>query len=201
MVERIIAWHQRGVRVIFLPGNHDEESIDLTQALLGPVPTAPELIHRTAQGRRMLVIHGHQFDGLLNPNRWIWVLGAQAYHHALRIDRWYSEEPDRTGRREFSLAAYFKRRVSQAVRYLTDFTDRTVLRTARRHQVDGVICGHTHYAELRSIGPISYINEGDWVKSCTALVEDHDGVLRLLYRDAEQSRWAERESFADKAES
>lgn len=201
VVEKIIAWHQRGVRVVFLPGNHDELSIDLAQALFGPVPIAPELIHRTAEGRRMLVIHGHQFDGSLNPNRWISILGAQAYHHALRIDRWYSEETGSTGRRETSLSSYFKRRVSKAIRYLTDFTDRTVLQTARRHRVDGVICGHTHFPELRQIGPISYINEGDWVKSCTALVEDRDGILRLLHPGAECNGWVERESIADEARS
>jgi UDP-2,3-diacylglucosamine pyrophosphatase LpxH len=201
VVEKIIALHRSGVRVVFLPGNHDELSIDLAQALLGPVPIAPELIHRTAEGRRMLVIHGHQFDGSLNPNRWISIFGAQAYHHALRIDRWYSEEPDNPVHGEATLGAYLKRRVSKAVRYLTDFTDRTVLQTARRHRVDGVICGHTHYPELRQIGPISYINEGDWVKSRTALVEDHDGILRLLHPVGEHGGWAERESIADEAES
>ena len=92
VVQTITSWHRRGVRVVFLPGNHDEVSIDLAHALLGPLPIASQLIHRTAEGRRMLVIHGHQFDGSLNPNRWMSILGAQAYHQALRIDRWYSDE-------------------------------------------------------------------------------------------------------------
>jgi UDP-2,3-diacylglucosamine pyrophosphatase LpxH len=191
VVQTITSWHRHGARVVFLPGNHDEVSVDLAHALLGPLPVATQLIHRTVEGRRMLVIHGHQFDGSLNPNRWMYILGAQAYHQALRIDRWYSEESIGSARRSSSPASYFKRRLSKAVRYLTDFGDQAVLQTARYHRADGVICGHTHYAEKREIGPITYINDGDWVKSCTALVEEHDGSLRLLRRDGEQGGWIE----------
>jgi UDP-2,3-diacylglucosamine pyrophosphatase LpxH len=198
VVGRIALWHRRGVRVVFLPGNHDEISLDLAHALLGPVPVAAHLIHRTADGRRMLVIHGHQFDGSLNPNRWMHLLGAQAYHQALRIDRWYSEGCVRGGRIGARPAAYFKQRLGRAVRYLTDFGDRAVLQSARRHRADGVICGHTHLPQRRGIGPISYINDGDWVKNCTALVEDHDGGLRLLHRDA-NGGWREFDSPAEEA--
>jgi UDP-2,3-diacylglucosamine pyrophosphatase LpxH len=191
VVRRITSWHRRGVRVVFLPGNHDEVSIDLAQALLGPIPVATEMIHRTAEGRRMLVIHGHQFDGSLNPNRWMYVLGAQAYHQALRIDRWYNERENSEQRGAARARSYFKQRLGKAIRYLTDFGDRAVLQTTREHRADGVICGHTHYPQRRLIGPISYINDGDWVKSCTALVEDHDGALRLLSHDEEQGGWTE----------
>jgi UDP-2,3-diacylglucosamine pyrophosphatase LpxH len=191
LVQKIVQWHQNGVRVVFLPGNHDEISIDLAQALLGPFPVATELVHRTAEGRRMLVIHGHQFDGSLNPNRLMYMLGTQAYHQALRVDRWYSEHPDERPRRELSPSSYFKKRLEKAIRYVTDFGDRVVVQTARQHRVDGVICGHTHLPQHRMIGPISYINDGDWVKSCTALVEDYDGTLRLLWRDSERRLWAE----------
>jgi UDP-2,3-diacylglucosamine pyrophosphatase LpxH len=197
VTEKITSWHRRGVRIIFLPGNHDEFSTDLAQALLGPIPIVPELVHRTADGRRMLVIHGHQFDGSLNPNRWLYILGPQAYHRALRIDRWYNEEQTRAHQREARLGSYLKKRMSRAVRYLTDFGDRAVLETARRHGADGVICGHTHLPEIRPIGPITYINDGDWVRSCTALVEETDGTLRLLHRDGDRGGWSERESAAE----
>jgi UDP-2,3-diacylglucosamine pyrophosphatase LpxH len=199
VVQKITDWHRRGVRVTFLPGNHDEVSVDLAHALLGPLPVASELIHRTGDGRRMLVIHGHQFDGSLNPNRWMYVLGAQAYHQALRIDRWYSEDGIMKQRAQATPSSYFKRRLGKAIRYLTDFGDRVVVQTARRHRVDGVICGHTHLPQHRLIGPISYINDGDWVKSCTALVEDHSGTLRLLYRDRERGEWPELEATAEEA--
>ncbi len=200
VVRKIGDWHGRGVRVVFLPGNHDEVSVDLAHALLGPLPVASELIHRTADGRRMLVIHGHQFDGSLNPNRWMHVLGAQAYHQALRINRWYSEDAMAKGRGSGAGPALcFKRHLDKAIRYLTDFGDRVVLQTARRHRADGVICGHTHLPQQRLIGPISYINDGDWVKNCTALAEDHSGGLRLLYRDRQAGGWRGLDTAAEEA--
>jgi UDP-2,3-diacylglucosamine pyrophosphatase LpxH len=201
VVQTITSWHRRGVRVVFLPGNHDELSIDLAQALLGPLPVASEFIHRTAEGRRMLVTHGHQFDGSLNPNRWMSMLGAQAYHQALRFDDWYSDHGVMGDHRAVWPASYIKRRLGKAIRYLTDFGDRAVVQTARRHRADGVICGHTHYPEQRMIGPISYINDGDWVRSCTALVEEHDGALRLLHRDDRRGGWVELNPAAERAAS
>jgi UDP-2,3-diacylglucosamine pyrophosphatase LpxH len=200
VVRKITTLHRQGVRVVFLPGNHDEIVVNLAQALLGPLPVAAELVHRTADGRRMLVIHGHQFDGTLNPNRWMSMLGAEAYHKALRIDRWYSNDgPANARARVLSPTSYIKRRLSKAVRYLTDFGDRAVLRAVRRHRADGVICGHTHYPERRAIGAVSYINDGDWVKNCTAVVEEHDGTLRLLRPDGEG--WSESDADAERAAS
>ena len=201
VVQTITSWHRSGIRVVFLPGNHDEVSVDLAQALLGPLPVVSQLIHRTADGRRMLVIHGHQFDGSLNPNRWMYIFGAQAYHQALRIDRWYSDPGVRGEQRAISPSFYFKRRLGRAIRYLTDFADRAVVQTAREHRVDGVICGHTHYPEHRQIGSVTYINDGDWVKSCTALVEEYGGALRLLQRDDVRGSWVESSPAAEQAAS
>jgi UDP-2,3-diacylglucosamine pyrophosphatase LpxH len=181
VVRQIARWRRRGTRVVFLPGNHDHLSLDLGYSLFGPIPVVSELIHRTAGGRRMLVIHGHQFDGSLNPNRWLQRMGNQAYLAALRVDRWYSGE-GRLGEKpaRLPLSAYFKERVKKTVEYLTDFSDRAIAETARRHRADGVICGHVHRPEQRLLGPIWYINDGDWVSSCTAVVEDRNGVLALL---------------------
>jgi UDP-2,3-diacylglucosamine pyrophosphatase LpxH len=129
------------------------------------------------------------------------ILGAKAYHQALRIDRWYSEEALRERRGTDSPASYIKQRLANAVRYLTDFADRAVVQTARHHRADGVICGHTHYHEQRQIGPITYINDGDWVRSCTALVEEHSGAMRLLQRDDARGGWVESNPAAERAAS
>ncbi len=194
VAEEIAAWRRRGTRVVFLPGNHDHLSIDVAHALFGNIPVVDELIHRTAEGRRMLVIHGHQFDGSLNPNRWLVKMGNQAYLAALRIDRWYnSAGRTRSARASGQLSAYFKEGVRRAVEYLTDFSDRAVAETARRHKADGVICGHVHRPEQRLLGPIWYINDGDWVSSCTAVVEHRNGVLALL-------RWERRACEAEAGE-
>jgi UDP-2,3-diacylglucosamine pyrophosphatase LpxH len=180
VVDEVARLYRLGVRVVFLPGNHDEFSHDLVQSLFGPVAIAEKLIHRTAEGRRMLVIHGHQFDGSLNPNRLLSVMGTQAYTTALRIDKWYNSHRLELDRRHGALAIYFKDRLRKAVQYLTDFDDRSVLRTIRQHNADGVICGHIHRAEQRQIDSIWYLNDGDWVESCSAVVEEHDGALRVV---------------------
>ena len=178
VVEEVRAWLGSGTHVEFLPGNHDQARLDLVETLLGLLPHREELIHRTADGRRMLVTHGHQFDGSLTSGSWL--RGKQAYTIALRINQWYGHAWAQRSQRPHSLSAYLRHRVKQVVEYLTDFDDRAVFEAVRRHHADGLICGHIHRAEQRLIGPIWYINDGDWVQNCTALVEDYSGALRLL---------------------
>ena len=190
VVEEIALWHRRGTRVVFLPGNHDQFSADLVQSFFGPIAIQSELIHQTAEGRRMLVIHGHQFDGSLNPNRWFLRMGNQAYLTAIRIDRWYNGESTAPRLRKGPLSSYLKEGVKKAVGYLTDFSDRAVSETVRQHKADGIICGHVHRPEQRLIGSIWYINDGDWVTSCTAVVEDRSGILALLRWDRTRGRHA-----------
>jgi UDP-2,3-diacylglucosamine pyrophosphatase LpxH len=172
------AWCERGTEVEFLPGNHDQASLGLVEAVLGLAPHRAELIHRTADGRRMLVTHGHQFDGALASGSWL--KGKQAYPVALRIHQWYGRAWMQRSERPGSLSAYLRHRVKQVIEYLTGFDDRAVFEAVRRQRADGLICGHVHRAEQRLIGPIWYINEGDWIQNCTALVEDYSGALRLL---------------------
>jgi UDP-2,3-diacylglucosamine pyrophosphatase LpxH len=178
VAKEIRAWRERGTDVEFLPGNHDEASLDLVETLLGLIPKRERLIHRTVDGRRMLVVHGHQFDSALNSGTWL--KGKQAYAIALRIHQWYGNAWTKRSQRSRSLSAYLRHRVKQLVEYLTGFDDRAVFKVVREHGADGLICGHVHRAEQRLIGPIWYINEGDWVQNCTALVEDYTGALRLL---------------------
>jgi UDP-2,3-diacylglucosamine pyrophosphatase LpxH len=182
VVEEIAVWRRRG-RVEVLPGNHDD--LSLIEALFGVVPSRDQYIHRTAEGRRMLVIHGHQFDGSLASAR-LWKTN-HTYLMAQKINRWYSRDSSETGDRTGALSAYLRYRVRRAVEFFSDFDDRPVLEVARRNRVDGVICGHVHRAEQRLIGPIWYINDGDWVHNRTALIEDHQGALSLLrWGDAHQ---------------
>jgi UDP-2,3-diacylglucosamine pyrophosphatase LpxH len=178
VAEEIRAWRERGTQVEFLPGNHDQTSLDLVEAILGLVPRRAELIHRTADGRRMLVTHGHQFDSSLASGTWL--KGKQAYTVALRIHQWYGRAWIHRSERPRALSTYLRHRLKQMIEYLTDFDDRAVFEAVRQHRADGLICGHVHRAEQRLIGPIWYINDGDWVQNCTALVEDNSGALRLL---------------------
>ncbi len=181
VVEEIAQWHRSGVRVVFLPGNHDEANVDLAQTLFGPVAVRYQLLHKTAEGRRMLVIHGHQFDGTLNPNRWFSRMGSKAYGRAMQLNHW-SEQclkfSSEAGSR--SVISFVTDQVRRAFEYVTDFRESAVFEGARQYRADGVICGHIHRAEQRFIESIMYVNDGDWVRSCTALVEDNDGALRLM---------------------
>ncbi len=196
VIEEIVAWRRRGARVVFLPGNHDECNTDLIETLFGPVGSLrTDVIHRTAEGRRMLVIHGHQFDGSLHPTHWLSMMGSIAYTAALRMNLWYNRERSRRRRR---IAAFFRQQLKDVVHRLSDFDDRRVLEIARERRVDGVICGHTHRPDRRMLGPILYLNDGDWVQSRTALVEESDGALRLLRWDAaaDHERNDERPAYA-----
>jgi UDP-2,3-diacylglucosamine pyrophosphatase LpxH len=180
VVREIGAWRSRGTEVVFLPGNHDETNVDLVHSLFGKIAVKAELVHSTAEGRRMLVIHGHQFDGSLSSVPWLSKMGGRAYTVALKINDWSRREhlrPDAV-----SLGACLKRRITKAVNYLsaTSIDEREILRAVRKWRADGVICGHTHRAEQRLIGPIWYLTEGDWIHNCTALVEHYDGILQFV---------------------
>ncbi|HUN58444.1 MAG TPA: metallophosphoesterase [Candidatus Binataceae bacterium] len=183
VVTEIAAWQRRGTRVVFVPGNHDQ--IGLIESLLGISAHCGELIHVTANGCRMLVTHGHQFDSSLSSARWLALMGSKAYGAALRINDWYFRERFGRQRNTRSLSGYWKAPVWSAVRYLTavDLDEHALFEVARKHKADGVICGHTHRAEQRLIGPIWYINDGDWVQNCTALAESFDGTLSLIRWD------------------
>lgn len=128
----------------------------------------------------MLITHGHQFDGSMHGARWLSIVGSVGYSAALRLNLWYNRERLDADPHRRTARLYFKRRLKSVVHYMMDFRDEQVARTARHRKVDGVICGHTHKPDYRMVGPILYINDGDWVQSRTALAEEGSGALRLL---------------------
>jgi len=140
----------------------------------------PSALHTTVDGRQLLVLHGDEFDGIIRYAPWLSHLGARAYELVLVLNRWYNHVRRRLGLSYWSLSAYLKYRTKRAVQYIADF-ERAVVAEARKHDVEGVVCGHIHHAELREIGGILYANTGDWVESCTALVEHFDGRLEILH--------------------
>jgi UDP-2,3-diacylglucosamine pyrophosphatase LpxH len=179
LVDEIVRWRRRGANVVFLPGNHDESKVRLIQELFGPIPSISSLIHKTADGARMLVIHGHQFDGSLNPNRLLPMIGTHAYARAQRIHDWYNRHSGQSGDEGRTLSDYFRYPARKALEFLTDFRDRAVLAAARDHKADGVICGHIHRSDHRLIGNVRYVNDGDWVQNRTAVIEEPHGALEV----------------------
>ena len=183
VVQAVLKKAKKGTSVIYVPGNHDEGARQYCNIEFGEIRFLKEAVHRTADGKRLLVIHGDEFDGIVKYARWLAVLGDVAYNFALVLNHWFNRVRNLLGYRYWSLSAYLKHRVKNAVAYIGEF-EHSLSEEARRRGFDGVVCGHIHRAEIRDIGGILYCNDGDWVESCTALVEHYDGQLEIV-------RWIE----------
>ena len=169
-----------GTRVIYVPGNHDEILRGYCGREFAGVELVHETIHETADGRRLLVIHGDQFDGVIAYARWLAFLGDWAYTRALELNEICAGLRKLFGLPYWSLSAYLKQKVKNAVEYICRF-ENAVVDEARARGLDGVVCGHIHHAAIRTINGCLYLNDGDWVESCTALAEDAAGQLEILH--------------------
>ncbi len=179
VVQKLLRKARKGTRVIYVAGNHDSFVRDFADYTFGEVEIVDEAIHQLADGRRLLVLHGDQFDGIVNHAKWLAYLGDHAYTLALTLNRWFNLARQSLGFPYWSLSAYLKNKVKNAVRFVANF-ELAVSDAARRHGVDGVVCGHIHHPEMREIDGILYCNDGDWVESCTALAETCDGRLEII---------------------
>ena len=184
VVRRILKLATRGTRVIFVPGNHDEMFRQYVGFNFGGIEVVEEALHVTADGRRLLVIHGDMFDGVVLYAKWLAFLGDQAYSMLLVANIWFNAIRRRLKLPYWSLSAHMKKKVKNAVQFVFRFEE-AVAHEAELRGLDGVVCGHIHTAEIRQFGSITYYNDGDWVESCTALVEAADGQMSII-------DWAER---------
>ncbi|WP_254605052.1 UDP-2,3-diacylglucosamine diphosphatase [Sphingomonas bacterium] len=183
VVWRLLKRAKRGTRVTYIPGNHDEVFRQFAGLNFGGIAIRRKAMHVTADGRRLLVLHGDEFDAITLAHRWLAHIGDTAYTLLMVVNRWTNGVRRRLGMPYWSLSQFAKARVKNAVAFISGFEE-VVAQAATMRGVDGVVCGHIHTAEMRTIGSISYYNDGDWVESCTALVEHHDGRMELL-------RWGE----------
>jgi len=179
VVQKVLRMARKGTRVIYIPGNHDDRVRDFCGVHFGGVIVARDAIFETAAGKRYLVTHGDEFDGVIHHAKWLAFLGDWAYRALLSLNTTWNLVRRRMGFGYWSLSAFVKVKVKNALQFIENF-EAAVADEARRRGVDGVICGHIHKAEMRLIGGIEYINDGDWVESCTALVEHFDGRLELV---------------------
>lgn len=176
---RLLKMAHRGTRVVFVVGNHDEMLRDYAGLSFGGIELVLEAMHETADGRRLLIQHGDAYDGVVLYARWLAFLGDKAYELLLRFNVVLNAVRRRLKLPYWSLSAYLKKRVKNAVQYVCSFEE-AVAQEAASRGVDGVVCGHIHCAEIRQIGAITYYNDGDWVESCTALVEEADGAMHIV---------------------
>jgi len=188
VVQKLMRKARKGTRLVYIPGNHDEFARQYLDNNFGEVEVVNEVIHVTADGRRLLCLHGDQFDGIINYARWLALAGDWAYTLALQINHAVNAVRRRLGYPYWSLSAFLKHKVKNAVRYIANY-EQAMADLARFRDVDGVVCGHIHQAEIRQFGGVTYCNDGDWVESCTALVEHMDGRLEILH-------WADRRNFS-----
>jgi UDP-2,3-diacylglucosamine pyrophosphatase LpxH len=179
VIRRIPKLANKGTRVVYIPGNHDEVLRDYTGLAFGGVELMQEAIHVTADGKRFLVLHGDEFDGVVLYARWLAFLGDVGYSVLLRMNIGFNGIRRRFGLPYWSISAYIKHRVKNAVAFISRFEE-VVAHAARERGVDGVVCGHIHAAEIRDFDGVVYMNDGDWVESCTALVEHADGRIEII---------------------
>ena len=182
VVQKVLRRARHGEHVMLVPGNHDEALRQYDGTSFGNILVVNEYVHVAADGKRYLLIHGDEFDQVTRYHRWVAVLGDVAYNWLVRVNAllsWVRRRLNRPG--YWSLAGYAKRMVKTAVSFIFEFED-SVIRHARERDMDGVICGHIHAAVIRDADGVTYINCGDWVDSCTAIVEHVDGRMELLHQ-------------------
>jgi UDP-2,3-diacylglucosamine pyrophosphatase LpxH len=179
IVQKLLRKARKGTRIIYVPGNHDEFLRSFTGLTVGGVEIVERAIHTTVNGRRFLVLHGDQFDMVVRRAVWLASVGDVLYDAALWLNRQVNRVRRRFGFTYWSLSAWAKYKVKQAVNFVGRFED-VLAAEARREGVDGIVCGHIHHATIEDRDGITYLNSGDWVESCTALVEHLDGRLEIV---------------------
>ena len=170
VVQKILRRVRKGCRVVFVPGNHDEFVRHFVDHHFGGVEVVSEAVHTTADGKRLWVVHGDLYDGVIQYAKWLAHLGDTLYEFTLRLNRHFNSLRARLGLPYWSLTQYLKHRVKGAVNFISSF-ETALAAEARKRGLDGVVCGHIHRAEMRVIDGTLYCNDGDWVESLTALVE------------------------------
>jgi UDP-2,3-diacylglucosamine pyrophosphatase LpxH len=179
LIQKILRKARKGTKVIYIPGNHDDKFRDFRNLRMGRVAVLEDAVHIAANGKRYLVLHGDKYDGIVRYAPWLARLGDRAYEVSMMVNSLVNR-----GRRLFhlpywSLSAYLKFKVKKAVEFISHFED-AVVREARQRGTQGVICGHIHTPDNRMIDDIHYMNDGDWVESCTALIEHFDGRFEII---------------------
>ena len=185
VIQKILRHGRKGAHLIYVPGNHDE-FLRGFYGVYGSLTIAPNAIHTTADGRRLLVIHGDELDTVIQNVKWLAFIGDVGYQFLLKLNGPVNFLRRRLGLGYWSLSAYVKGRVKNAVAFIGEF-ETAIVRYAQQSKVDGVLCGHIHHAALREGQGTAYYNCGDFVESCTALVEHADGRMELLTDLARQA--------------
>jgi len=180
VIQKILRKARHGTQVIYIPGNHDENVRDYDNYVFGDIVVKNTDIHVTSSGKKFLVVHGDEYDTIARYHKWIAKLGSKGYDYLIETNRLLKFIRRILGiQSHFSLAAYIKFKVKNIVQFISDYEE-SIVNTLKNEQLDGVICGHIHHAEIKDIGGFLYVNTGDFVESCTAIVEHFNGSIELI---------------------
>ncbi len=179
VVQKVLRKARKGTDVIYVPGNHDEFARDYLGLEFGSIKVRRDAFHKAVDGKRYLIMHGDECDGVMIYAKWLAILGDYAYGTALALNNWFNVIRKIFGLPYWSLSKYLKHKVKNAVQFISNY-EKEMANFAKERKADGVICGHIHHAEIRQIDGITYMNDGDWVESCTALVEHYDGRWEII---------------------
>src|SRR5688500_1012560 len=182
VLRAILAKAKEGTKVVYVPGNHDDNIREFCGSLFGNMSIRRKYVHATADGREFLIMHGDEFDTAVKYSRWLARFGATAYEFMMRLNRSVNACRRAFGMPYWSLATYLKLRLPKAVQYVAAF-EHAAAQAALSRNLDGIVCGHIHRAGMRHIDGVLYCNDGDWVESCTALVESGSGELSLWHAE------------------
>lgn len=196
IVWRVLKRARRGTRIVYIPGNHDEMVRPFCGMNFGGVEIKRADVHTTADERRLLVLHGDEFDTIMLAHRWLAFVGDALYHVMMGLNGWVNAIRNGLGLPYWSLSKAAKHKVKNAVEFISKYEE-VVARAASERGVDGVVCGHIHTAEMRDFDGIAYYNDGDWVEGCNALVEHFDGTMEILHWSDEI---AKREPLAESSQ-
>ncbi|HTW75137.1 MAG TPA: UDP-2,3-diacylglucosamine diphosphatase, partial [Steroidobacteraceae bacterium] len=180
VLRALLGRSRNGTRVIYVPGNHDAAFRDLCPASFGELHIQRDYVHQTAGGLRLLVTHGDEFDVAVKCSPWLALLGSGLYDVILALNRALNGLRRLRGRGYWSLAGFLKSRIGNAVQYVHRF-ETAAAEAARARGLDGIVCGHIHRPRLTQHAGMLYCNDGDWVDSCSALIEQPNGSLELWH--------------------
>ena len=186
IIQKFLRKARHGTQIIYIPGNHDENVRDYDTHVFGGIVVKKSDIHTTLEGKRFLIVHGDEYDTIAKHHRWIAKIGSVGYDYLIEINRLLRMFRQFFGiKSNFSLAAFVKYKVKNVVQFISEY-EASIVHSLKNAHLDGVICGHIHHAEIKEIEGFLYVNTGDFVESCTAIVEHYDGRLELI-------RWAKQE--------
>lgn len=180
VIRRILTMSKRGTDVVYVTGNHDDFLRRYSGLDLGNIQLCDETAFNAMSGKRYLVVHGDKYDSIVQTHKWLALIGDWSYEALVVLNRYFNIIRRRFGKQYWSLSSYIKQRVKGAVSFISAYEE-AVAKDCEKHGYDGVICGHIHHPEIREIEGKEYLNCGDWVESCTAIVETLEGEMKLLH--------------------